>query len=59
VLLVEPDAPEVIFWSRGEGAGESRTLRGLDATVEIGEPALRLRLTDIYEGLSFAPRLVG
>ena len=59
VLLIEPDMPQVTFWWRTEHFWDSRVFEGLDEVVEMTELNLHLTLADIYEGLSFAPRLVG
>ena len=59
VLLIEPDMPQVTSWSRAEYCWVSRMFDGLDKVVPMTELALCLTLANIYEGLSFAPRLVG
>ncbi len=59
VLLIEPNVPQVTFWWRTEHFWDSRVFEDLDATVQMTELTLHLALVDIYEGLSFAPRLVG
>ena len=61
ILLVEPNAPEVVLWSRGQARSwtDSR-IEGLDAAVELPAIGVRLALADLYEGVDFPatpPRL--
>ena len=60
VLLIEPNAPQAILWSRDEG-GEwtHRIHEGLGSSIEVASLGLLLRLADIYADLGFrpAPRL--
>lgn len=57
ILLVDPDAPEVILWSRNQdGAWSHATLRGLDATLTLPAVGVEIQLGDLYDGLSFRPR---
>jgi Uma2 family endonuclease len=57
VLLVEPNAPEVIVWVRGDDRNwRHATMRGLDAEVDMPEIAATLRLKDVYDGVAFPPR---
>ena len=61
ILLVEPNAPEVVLWSRGEDRGWApRTVEGRDATVPLPALGIELAMAEIYEGVEFpvAPRLV-
>jgi Uma2 family endonuclease len=61
ILLIDPDAPEVIVWSRNEGgAWVSAIVEGLEAEVPLAALGVSLRLADLYEGLAFppVPRLV-
>ncbi|HEY8567314.1 MAG TPA: Uma2 family endonuclease [Beijerinckiaceae bacterium] len=61
ILLVEPNAPEAVLWSRtAEGSWERETLRGLDGEVAVPELGITLPLARIYEGVEFParPRLV-
>lgn len=61
VLLVEPNAPDVVLWQRNaEREWERRDHGDLGATVELPGIGARLALRDIYDGIEFprAPRLV-
>jgi Uma2 family endonuclease len=61
ILLVDPDAAEVIVWSRDAArAWHLGTVAGLEAAVELPSLGLTLRLADLYEGLTVraAPRPV-
>jgi Uma2 family endonuclease len=59
VLHVDTESPQVRVHSRG-GGGEwlSERFSGLDASVEIAGLCLLLKLSELYEGLAFRPRLV-
>jgi Uma2 family endonuclease len=57
VLLIEPNAPEVMVWRRGEGRDwAGKTVRGLDGSIDLPLLGASLRLADIYEGLTFEAR---
>jgi Uma2 family endonuclease len=61
ILLIDPDAPEVMLWSRDAGGTWGLAIiEGRDAVVELGALDMSLRLADLYEGLTFqpVPRLV-
>jgi Uma2 family endonuclease len=56
ILLVEPNAPHVILWSRGADRNWTHAaVEGIDATVEIKSLDIALRLVDLYAGLTFRP----
>jgi Uma2 family endonuclease len=61
ILLVEPNAPIVSFWSRAENGqwGEQR-IQGLAGAIEMPILKMALRMAGIYEGVAFpvVPRLV-
>lgn len=61
ILLVEPNAPEVMVWRRGANrAWEHETVSGLEAVVSFPAIGVMLRLADVYDKLLFParPRLV-
>ena len=56
ILLVDPDMPEVILWSRNGARGwEHTVVEGLESTIDL--PALRitLPLADLYARVRFEP----
>lgn len=62
ILLIEPNAPQTILWSRGADQGWAHVeFTGMDAVVEISSLGIKLQLEDLYSGLSFRPKpiLVG
>jgi hypothetical protein len=62
LLVIEPNAPEVVVWSRGaDRAWERRLVAGLDQEVAMDQIGVTLALSDLYEGVEFPtrPRLVG
>lgn len=61
LLLVEPNAVDVLLWTRDEDRTWSHHRSSdFDSVIELPALALKLNLADIYEGLTFrpAPRLV-
>lgn len=61
ILFVDPDAPQLVHWSRGSDRNWDRTLlEGLDATVDLPDLGVALALREVYEGVAFParPRLV-
>ena len=61
ILIVEPNAPDVSVWSRGQDrARVRRIVEGLDAIVDMPSLGSVLPLTEIYDGVEFPvrPRLV-
>jgi Uma2 family endonuclease len=61
ILVIEPNAPEVIVWVRGADRSWRRSLRtGLDQEVDMPGIGATLSLAEIYEGVEFPvrPRLV-
>jgi Uma2 family endonuclease len=62
LLVIEPNAPEVVVWSRGaDRAWERRLVAGLDQEVAMDQLGVTLALSGLYEGVEFPtrPRLVG
>ena len=60
IILVDPDDPVVILWSRAEDRSWSHeTLRGLDTVLALPAIGVEARLADLYAGLTFRlrPRL--
>jgi Uma2 family endonuclease len=56
ILLVDPDKPEVMHWSRDhDGAWQQQMRENLSATIEVADPPLSLTLSEIYRGLDFTP----
>jgi Uma2 family endonuclease len=61
IIVIEPNAPEVIVWTRGEGRIWRKAMRqGLEETIEMPEIGVTLPLREIYDGVEFParPRLV-
>jgi Uma2 family endonuclease len=61
VLLVEPNAPQIGVWSRADDiVWRYSEFEGLEATISLDSPAVRLALAEVYADLSFrpAPKLV-
>jgi Uma2 family endonuclease len=56
VLLVEPNAPEAMLWSRGaSGSWSYVNLEGLETSIDLSSLGLSLKLADIYGDLTFRP----
>ena len=61
ILVIEPNAPEVIIWVRGTDRSWRKSVRrGLDQEVDMPEIGATLSLAEIYDGVEFParPRLV-
>jgi hypothetical protein len=62
LLVIEPNAPEVVLWSRGtDRTWQRQVVSGIDRDVAMPEIGVTLRLSDLYDGVEFPvrPRLVG
>ena len=62
LLVIEPNAPEVVLWSRGtDRTWQRQVVSGIDRNVAMPEIGVTLRLSDLYDGVAFPvrPRLVG
>ena len=62
ILVVEPNAPEVVLWSRGaDEAWTRRVVEGIGREVAMPEIGVVLSLSELYDGVEFPvrPRLVG
>lgn len=55
VLLVEPNAPAAILWSRKGAAWSYVELEGRDARVELPDLGVTFPLDEIYGSLTFRP----
>ena len=54
VLLIEPNAAEVMHWSRGENQLWSREIvEGIDNAVALPSIGVRLELSELYDGVEF------
>jgi len=61
IIVVEPNAPEVIIWVRGADRSWRKGIRqGLDQEIDMPEIGVTLSLAEIYDGVAFParPRLV-
>jgi len=61
IMAVEPNAPEVVVWSRGADRGWVRQVfEGLDREIDMRTIGVTLPLAEIYDGVAFParPRLV-
>ncbi len=54
VLLVDPDAPEVLLWSRDAArAWTSTVIEGIEAAIDLPALGIALPLGELYAGISF------
>lgn len=61
IVVIEPNAPEVIIWVRGTDRSWRKAIRrGLDQEIDMPEIGVTLSLKEIYDGVEFParPRLV-
>jgi Uma2 family endonuclease len=61
IVVIEPNAPEVIVWARGADRSWRKAVRqGLDQEINMPEIGVTLPLKEIYDGVEFParPRLV-
>ncbi|HLK81473.1 MAG TPA: Uma2 family endonuclease [Xanthobacteraceae bacterium] len=61
IVVIEPNAPEVIVWARGTNRSWQKAVRqGLDEEIGMPEIGVTLPLKEIYDGVEFParPRLV-
>jgi Uma2 family endonuclease len=61
ILVIEPNAAEVVVWSRSADRTWARqVVEGLDATVPLAAIGVTLAMAEIYDGVAFParPRLV-
>lgn len=57
ILVVEPNAPEVVHWSRdADRDWEKRSIEGLDQSTALPEIGVTLPLREIYDGVLFPAR---
>ena len=57
ILMVEPNAPEVVLWSRDTGGIWKRHVAdGLGQEVAMPVLGVTLPLAEIYDGVTFPPR---
>jgi len=57
MLLVEPNAPEIVLWRRdADGAWQRRLVAGLEQTLDLDELGMSSALADICDGVAFPPR---
>lgn len=62
ILLVNPDQPEAIHWTRTQDEPWTyQTVEGIEGSINLPDLNLRLTFADLYEGLDLRPRprLVG
>jgi Uma2 family endonuclease len=61
ILVIEPNAPEVITWVRAADRSWQKAIRrGIDQAIDMPEIGVTLSLAEIYDGVEFParPRLV-
>jgi Uma2 family endonuclease len=61
IVVIEPNAPEVIIWLRGADRNWRKSIRrGLDQEIDMPEIGVTLPLAEIYDGVEFPvrPRLL-
>jgi Uma2 family endonuclease len=57
ILVIEPNAPEVIVWARGADRSWRRAIRqGPDQEIDMPEIGVTLALAEIYDGVEFPAR---
>ena len=57
IVLVDPDEPTVVFWSRSADRSWAQAiLTGLDTVLPFGTIVLDLPLAALYSGLDLRPR---
>jgi Uma2 family endonuclease len=57
IVVVEPNAPEVIVWARGADRSWRKAIRkGLDQEIDMPEIGATLALAEIYDGVEFPAR---
>ncbi len=56
ILLVNPEAPDVMLWSRGGDEWRQRRLLGQESLIELPKLTVVLPLTELYAGVRFPPR---
>ena len=57
IVVIEPNAPEVITWVRGADRGWRKGIhRGLDQEIDMPEIGVTLSLAEIYDGIEFPTR---
>jgi Uma2 family endonuclease len=57
IVVIEPNAPEVIVWARSEDRSWRKAVRqGLDQEIDMPEIGVTLPLKEIYDGVEFPPR---
>ena len=54
-MLVEQESPVVVLFRRTDTGFVREVYQGLDAVVPLGEIAIELPLSEIYDGLQFIP----
>jgi Uma2 family endonuclease len=60
IVVIEPNAPQAIVWSRGEARTWQKVVQqGLDQAIEMPEIGVTLPFKEIYDGVEFPawPRL--
>ena len=56
ILLVEPNAPQAILWSRAaDRAWSHARVEGLEASINVASLGITLKLEELYSGLTFQP----
>jgi len=57
IVVIEPNAPEVIIWLRGADQNWRKSIRrGLDREIDMPEIGVTLPLAEIYDGVEFPER---
>lgn len=54
VLLIEPNAPRTVLWSRNDDLSwTDKAIEGLEEKIELSKLGITLALTDIYDEIDF------
>ena len=58
IVFVDPDCAEVVHWTRAAGRRWQReVIEDLEATLDLSDLGASVQLREIYEGVTFPPRL--
>ena len=58
IVFVEPDMPLVVHWCRAaDREWTRRDIEGMDTSLDVADLGIDLALGEIYDGVSFPPRL--
>ena len=56
-ILIEQEEPAAVVWRRTERGFVRAELKGIDSIIDLSEIKTSLLLSDLYEGVEFAPEI--